>query len=113
MRVNPINFAVALGIAALLAYGFWSIESALRNFIAVGSFVYLSGTLLPAMGIVFELPRRTVNLRLVCMLFFVLGLVINGAFAAIDFSSVAYVIVSAVTFLLFIFIANAIYAARQ
>lgn len=113
MRLNPINFAVATGISALLAFGFWSLGGPLSHFIAVGAFVFLSGTLIPTMGLEFELPRRAVNLKIVCFVFLVIGLVINGVFSALDFSSTAYVITSTVVFLLYVFIANAIYSAKQ
>ena len=113
MKLNPVNFLIALGLSALIAFGFWSFGSPLRHFVGVGSFVFLAGTLVPFMGMAFDLPRRAVNLRLVCALFFFVGLVINGCSLAFDLSATFYVIASAVAFLIYAFVANAVYSARQ
>ncbi|MEI7429378.1 MAG: hypothetical protein WCL27_02910 [Betaproteobacteria bacterium] len=113
MKVNPVNFLVAIAISALLAFGLWSLDGELRNHVAVGGFVFLAGTLAPGIGIEFELARRAVNLRLVSIVFFVIGLVINAVFSLINLSSTTYTIVSAVVFLLYVLLANAIYSAKQ
>jgi len=113
MKVNPVNFLIAIAISALMAFGIWSLDGELRNYVAVGSFVFLAGTLAPAIGLEYELARRAVNLRLLSIVFFVIGLVINTAFSLINLSSTTYTIVSAVVFLLYVLLANAIYSAKQ
>lgn len=113
MKLNPVNFLIALGLSALIAFGLWSFESPLKNYIGVGSFVFLAGTLTPFMGIEFESPRRAVNLRVVCVFFFVVGLIINGGSVAFEPSPTFYVIANAITALLYAFLANAVYSAKQ
>lgn len=113
MKLNPVNFLIALGLSALIAFGLWSFESPLKNFIGAGAFVFLAATLIPFMGIEFESPRRAINLRLVCGLFFVAGLIINGGSVAFEPSPTLYVIANAIAVLLFVFLANAVYSAKQ
>jgi hypothetical protein len=113
MRINSVNFLVAIAISALMAFGLWSLDGELKNYVAVGAFVFLSGTLAPGIGIEYELARRAVNLRIASIVFFMIGLLINGAFSLINFSSTAYTIISAVVFLVYVLLANAIYSAKQ
>lgn len=113
MRPNAGNLLIALGISALMAYGFWAIGGDLRTYVGVGGFTYLAGTLIPAIGINYELQRAGVNLRIVCGIFFVLGLAINGGFALLGSSTTAYILVSAISFLVYLFLGNVIYGARQ
>lgn len=113
MKLHVVNFMVAVSISALVAYGLWSMDGELKNFVAVGSFVFMAGTLVPSMGIDFESARRAVNLRAVCGIFFAIGLGINAAFSLVGASQTAYVLVNAITFLIFVVIANSIYNANQ
>lgn len=113
MKMHPVNFLIAVAVSALIAYGLWSVDGSLKNYVAVGSFVFLVGTLAPGMGIQHELARRAVNLRIVCMLFFVLGLAINTFFALYSDSQTAYIIVNTIVFLIYVFFANMIFGSRQ
>lgn len=40
MKIHPVNFMIAVAVSALVAYGLWSIDGPLKNFVAVGSFVF-------------------------------------------------------------------------
>ena len=113
MKLHVVNFLVTVSISALIAYGLWSIDGDLKNFVAVGSFVFMVGTLVPSFGIDFDVARRAVNLRVVCGIFFVIGLVMNTVFSFIGTSQTMYVLVNAIVFLLFVVIANSIYNANQ
>ncbi len=113
MKVNTVNFMIAVALSALLAYGLWSLDGALKNFVATGSFVFFAGTLAPCIGINFERARSAANLRVVCIVFFLVGAALNAAFAFVGSSQTLYIIVAAVLFLIYIFVANAIYNARQ
>ncbi len=113
MNVHPINSLIAVFVSALLSYGLWTMEGPLQNYVAVGSFLYFSATLAPAIGVDFVHARRAVNLRLVCWVFFVIALFINVLFALLPIGATLYIIGSAVTFLAFVFIANGLYGTRQ
>lgn len=113
MKINPVNFLIAILISAILAYALWSIGGDLQNYIAVGAFVFFAGTLAPTIGGAYEQARNGTNLRVTSAVFFALGLGINGLFAMISFSATAYIVVSALAFLLYVFLANAVFSARQ
>jgi hypothetical protein len=53
------------------------------------------------------------NLRIVCVVFFVIGAVLNATFSFIGVSQTAYILANAISFLIYIFFANAIYNAKQ
>lgn len=113
MKINPVNSLVAVLLAALLAYTLWSMGGNIQNYIAVGSFVFFITTLLPLIGGSYEHPRRAVNLRVVAGVFLALGIAINVLAALLDLSPTAYIISSALAFLIYVFIANAIYNTKQ
>ena len=113
MKINPVNSLVAVFVGALLAYALWSMGGDIRNYVAVGAFVFFVGTLLPLIGGSYDYPRSAVNLRVVAGVFFVLGLIINVLAALLDFSATAYIIISALVFVIYVFIGNAIYNAKQ
>ncbi|WP_153111219.1 hypothetical protein [Propionivibrio limicola] len=113
MKINPVNFLIAVLVSAILAYALWSFGGDLKNYVAIGAFVFFAGTLAPMIGGSFELSRNSTNLRVTSAVFFVLGLIINGLFSMITFPATAYIVVSAIAFLLYVFLANAVYGARQ
>lgn len=113
MRINTVNFMIAIAVSSLIAYGFWNIGGELRTFVAAGSFVYLAGTLGAAIGLDFDIARNGTNLRVVCGVFFVFGLILNYFFGAFGSSQTLYIMTNAITFLIFIFLGNTIYNARQ
>lgn len=113
MKINPVNFLIALGLAGVLAFGLWSIGGALQAYVGIGSFVLCAATLVPAIGMRYALPRRAVNLRLVSSIFLVLALAINAAFAMLPLSATLYVVVNLLLFLVYAFLANTVYTVRQ
>lgn len=113
MKLNPVNSLIALVLSAILAFALWSLNGDLKNYVAVGAFVFFAGTLVPLIGGRYEYVRSGVNLRVVSGVFFVLGLVINGIFGSLAFSATAYIVTSALVFLVYAFIANALYSTSQ
>lgn len=113
MNIRLINFIVALFFSALISYGLWSVDGPLHNYVAIGSFLFLAGTLVPAIGIEFEYARRAVNLRMTCGVFFGVGLIFNLICALLQVGTTIYIISSAIVFLVFVLIANGVYAVRQ
>ena len=113
MKIQPVNFLIAIALSALLSYGLWSMDAPLKNYIAVGAFVFLAGTLTPCIGILDEQARRAVNLKVLCAVFFLLGLVENVAFSLLDASATFYIITCSISFLIFVFLANSTYSSRQ
>jgi hypothetical protein len=108
-----VNFLVALAISMLIAYGLWSLDGALKNYVALGGMAFLAGTLIPCIGLHYETGRNATNFRVTSGLFFVIGLLINSVFAFLDSGQAAYVVISATVFLIFVVTGNAIYGARQ
>ena len=113
MRINTVNFMIALAVSSLIAYGFWSIGGELQSYVAVGSFVYMAGTLGAAIGLDFDFARNGTNLRVVCGVFFVFGILLNFGFGTFGSSQTLYIVTNAITFLIFILLGNTIYNARQ
>ena len=113
MRINPANFLSAFAISALIAFGLWSLDGDLKIYVAIGSFVYLFGTLGPAIGIDYELARNSTNLRVICIVFFFAGLSINLGVAFFGGSKALYILTNAISFIVYIILANFIYNAKQ
>lgn len=113
MKINPVNCLIAIALSAIIAFALWSVDGELKNYVAVGAFVFFAGTLVPMLGGNYECARNEANLRVMSGIFFVIGLVINGLFSAISYSATAYIIISSLAFLVYIFVSNAIYGTKQ
>lgn len=113
MKANIVNVLVAVFVSALTAYGLWNIENELKGYIAVGTFVFMASTLVPMIGGSYEYTRNAVNLRVVCAIFFVFGVGTNLFFSLVGMSAVSYIITISLLFLIYVFIGNAIYNAKQ
>ncbi len=113
MQIHPANFLIAVAISALIAYGLWSMDGSLKAYVAIGSFAYCAGTLGPAIGINLEFARNATNLRVVCVVFFMIGLALNLTFALIGSSQTLYILICAISFLVYVFLANSLYNAKQ
>lgn len=113
MQIRLVNFLIAILLSALIAYGLWSTGSPLKEYIGIGSFLFLSGTLIPAMGIEYEYARRATNVKTSSGLFFVIGLVVNIGCAYINISAITYILTSAIIYLIFVLMANTIYNLKQ
>ncbi len=114
MKINLIQFVIALAISLLIAYGFYSFyESEQKTLLSVGSFVFLSITLILTIGTNFDSTRSTTNVRVFSGIFFLIGLISNLIFSFIDFSTAGYLITNGILLLVFILIAYSIQKAKQ
>jgi len=114
MKVHAVNLLIAIAVSALLTYGVISVDAnVLKGAIGLGPFIFLASTLSMAIGVSFENPRVSVNVKLVSAIFFVVALCLNLVFAFISFSQTSYIITSGVIFFLYVLVANSIYGAKQ
>jgi hypothetical protein len=81
--------------------------------LSVGSFVFLATTLWLTIGISFELPKTTTNIKVVSGIFFAIALLSNLIFTFINFSVPGYIIINGILLLVFILIAYSINKAKQ
>ncbi len=102
MKINPIPALIAIGISALLAYGFYSFApQSTHILISVGSFIMLSLSAICAVGVQFNYYRKTVNTRSLSMLFFCTSFISNLIFAFIPCSDF-YIIVHGIMLLFYL-----------
>ena len=89
MKLNPVNFLIAVAISGVLAYGFWSVGGDLRAYVGIGAFVFCAATLAPAIGFTFGSARRGVIVRMISFGFLLVALVLNGVFSLLPLSATA------------------------
>jgi hypothetical protein len=114
MKINFVQTIVAIAVSLLIAYGLYSFhESENKILLSVGSFVFIAAALVMNIGVSFELPRTTTNIRTVSGIFVAIALISNLIFAFINFSVPIYVIINGILLLVFILIAYSINNAKQ
>lgn len=113
MKIEPVNFLISIAIGGLISYGLWSIAGNLASFIAIGSLIFLCGTLVVALGVKHENARTRMNLSSLSVLAFIVGLGLNLLFCFVDAWPVVYVLVTSISFLLYLLTVNFIANARQ
>lgn len=113
MKIDKVYFMIAVAIGMLLSYGLWSMAGTLSTFIAIGSLVYLCITLGMTMGVRHDNPRTRMNLSIVSATFFMIGLVSNVVFCFAGNVPVMYMMVTAISFLIYLAIANFIQNVKQ
>lgn len=114
MRIHPVNFLIAIVISALLAFGFTNAAaSAMKLTVCIGSFVFFASTLTTTIGFTFEYVRSGVNLRIFSFISFLTAILLNFIFVFFSLSITSYIGTCGIAFLLFVFIANAIYGTKQ
>ena len=114
MKINFVQTIIAIAVSLLIAYGLYSFHgNDNKLLLCVGSFVFLSVTLIITIGASFELPPTTTNIRVVSGVFFVVALISNLIFTFINFSVPSYVITNGILLLVFILIAYSINKAKQ
>ena len=113
MKVHPVNLLAAFVMSALITYGLSIMDSnVIKVAMGIGSFVFFASTLGVSIGITFTSARTGVNVKVVSMVFFVIALIMNLAWAYFTFSQASYVITVGIAFLLYVVVANAIYRAQ-
>ena len=114
MKINFVQTIIAIAVSLLIAYGLYSFhDSENKILLSAGSFVFLAVTLIISIGVNFELPRTTTNVKVVSGIFFAIALISNLIFTFISFTVPSYVITNGILLLVFILIAYSINRAKQ
>jgi hypothetical protein len=114
MKLNFVQSIMAILISLLISYGLYSYnESQNKILLSIGSFVFLSATSVLTFGSSFELPRTTINIRVVSGVFFTIALVTNLIFAFQFFSTPSYILTNGILLVLFSLITYSINKSNQ
>ena len=114
MKINFVQTIIAIVLSLLIAYGLYSFhDSENKILLSTGSFVFIATTLVLSIGISFQLPRTTINTKVISGIFFAVALISNLIFTFIKFSVPSYVIINGILLLVFILIAYSINRAKQ
>ena len=103
MKFNAVTSLIALAIVALLAFGLysWCRFAELNLLVAIFGGVACLLTLGTSLGISFEQPRKSTNIKVLSSLFFTIFLISNVVFCCLaSFSVPVYVIINGVLLLL-------------
>ncbi|MES2487818.1 MAG: hypothetical protein V4581_17960 [Bacteroidota bacterium] len=105
MKINPITTSIAVGISALMAYGFYSFnDNALRMLLGIGSFITFALTLFFVLGVRFDFYAQNINTRYASTLFFTAFLVSHLLFSFLTFTQGLYVVVHGILLLLYLLV---------
>lgn len=105
MKINVVPTIVAVFFSALVAYGAYSCcISDKENMVAAGSGIMSLCMLVTSFGISLESKRRTANIKVVSIVFFMLSLIGNLIFALVYFSVPAYIITNGILLLVWLLI---------
>lgn len=114
MKLSLVNFAIAVLISALIAYGFYTLSGEGNRYcVTLGSFCFCASTLCLMIGVAFERRRTGVNLKIVCSLFLGVGLALNLLYALVPLSTSSYLIVSGLCLSVFTLAFRGVLATRQ
>lgn len=114
MKINFVQTIIAIAVSLLISYGLYSFhDSENKILLSVGSFAFLTITLILTIGVSFERPRTTTNVRVVSGIFFAIALISNLVFTFLKFSIPSYIITNGILLLVFVLIAYSINKAKQ
>ena len=114
MKIDFIKTLIAFGVSALIAYGFYSFHhSENSQLLVVTSFIELFIASFFVLGLRFEQPRTTSNVRVVTSIFFFVFLITNIVFSFFAFSKHSYIIINGLLLLIAILIVYSIFKAKQ
>lgn len=114
MKINSIKAIIAICVSGLIAYGFYSFHKTdSKLLLSLGSFVFLSLTLLFTLSISFSLSRTTTMIRTVSGIFFAIAFVSNLLFSFFNFSTPIYVIINGIAIMTYALIAYSVSRAKQ
>lgn len=114
MKINFVQTVIAIAVSALITYGFYSFHSGENQILlSIGSFVFLSVTLVLSIGVNFEQSRTTKNIRVVSGIFFIVALISNLIFNFLKFSEPSYIIINGILILVYVLISYSINRANQ
>ena len=93
MKINVVPTIIAIAVSLLIAYGLYSFhDSENKILLSAGSFIFLATTLIFTIGTSFDQSRKTINIRVVSGVFFLIGLISNIIFALFGLSIPSYII---------------------
>jgi hypothetical protein len=106
MKINFVMLLIALAIAVLIGYGFYSgnKEEPYTWLITIASGVFGFVTLAGILAVGFEVRGSTGNIRAVSILFFAITLISNLVFSFVTLKLAPYVIINGIFLLLYILI---------
>lgn len=114
MKINFVQTLIAIAVSALIAYALYHFHNGENQMLlCIGSFVFLSVTLVLSIGVNFEQSRTTTNIRVVSGIFFAVALISNLIFNFLSFSEPSYVITNGILILFYVLIAYSINRAKQ
>lgn len=114
MKFNFIQTFIAIVISLLISYGLYSFNDGENKLLlTLGSFAFLAITLISIIGVDYKYSRRTTNIRVVSIIFFVIALISNLIFSFLNFNVPSYIIINGVLFMLFILILYSINKVKQ
>ena len=105
MKIKVIPSILVLGISTILSYGIFSFctnENATIMAIIGGLMSFM--TLVATLGITLNRQGKSVNIKVVSLIFFVLGLISNLIFAYVHFKISTYIIINGLLILIWLLI---------
>jgi len=114
MKIDFVKSIISIAVSSLIAYGFYVFHTQEnKDILAIGSFVFLSITLLFTLAIRFNLPRTSTLIKTVSILFFAIALISNLVFHFVNFRSEFYIIVIGILLLVYGLIVYSLSKLRQ
>lgn len=103
IKTKSFQTVIASLISLLLAYGMSSFHRGNNHFMLfVGSFIFLSGTLITSIGLDFQNRKVNINIKVVGLISFIIALISNLIFTFLNFSNPSYIIINGLLFLVFL-----------
>jgi len=114
MKFNIIRTLIALGISSLVGYGLYeNYTGANQILLVIGTIASLSIVGVLAVGVDFELPRTSTNIKVISGVFFLIILSVNIGFSYFQFSKVSYILSLGILMLIYGLLINSIHEAKQ
>ncbi len=114
MKVNSGFLLISMALSAFLAYGLYAFSPEENKLLlTVGGFVSFALTLACSLGVQFESPRTTTNIRALSSVFFLFALIGNVVFARMTFSPPSYIITTGIILCIYLIIFMGIKRAAQ
>ena len=114
MRLHSIKAVIISIIACLISYAFYSsIEGEHRLFYSAGSLLFFLPTLIFGVAVEYPRPRTALNMKVLSLTFFLGAFVTNLVFAAMFSSTIAYLVVLGIAFMLYALGAYLIIEAKE
>lgn len=95
-KINIVPSIMALAIASLSSYAFYSYAECKENAIilAIGAFIMFLGFLFGIMGFSYEDKRNLTMVRVSSLVFFLIALIANCIFCGTTFGTPVYIILN-------------------